>query len=284
MNKFKTIIIIFMTTGNLIFAQEQTEKAKYGWQKELTGGLNLTQNKFDNWVQGGENSFAWQLNINFKFIEEQEKTTWATSGKMTYGNTKTGDQEARKSIDEIKLESVFTYKLGSVINPYISVNGETQFAPGYAYAAGAKTQISAFLDPGFLRESLGLTYKVNEIVQTRGGLSFKQTVTSDYPIPYTDDPQTPDDIELTRFEAGAESVTDVSWKINQTTLLTSKLELFTAFTAFDEIDVNWDNVLSAKIAKYFTMNFNFKLLYDKDISAKRQINQAFSFGLTYSFL
>lgn len=284
MKYFTLILTIALSIANIILAQEQPEKPKFGWQKELVGGLNLTQNKFDNWAQGGENSFAWQLNLNFKFIDDQEKTNWSNSGKMTYGATKTGDQDARKSIDEIKLESVFTYKLGSVVNPYISVNAETQFAAGYSYATDSKTQISAFLDPGYFRESLGLGYKPSELLQTRLGLSFKQSITSDYPVPYTDDPATIDDIELTRSEVGAESVTDVNWKISASTLFTSKLELFTAFEAFDETDVNWDNVLSAKINKYFNMNFNFKLLYDKDISAKRQINQAFAFGVTYSFL
>ena len=284
MNFSKLILTVALLTTSFLFAQEQPEQPQYGWQKELVGGLNLTQNKFDNWAQGGENSFAWQLNLNFKFVDDQEKTNWANSGKMTYGATKNGEQDDRKSIDEIKLESVFSYKLGSVVNPYIAVNAESQFAAGYAYAADAKTQISAFLDPGYFRESLGLGYKPNELLQTRLGLSFKQTVTSDYPVPYTDDPATLNDIELTRSEVGAESVTDLNWKISKSTLLTTKLELFTAFAAFDETDVNWDNVLSAKINQYFNMNFNFKLLYDKDISAKRQINQAFDFGVTYSFL
>jgi hypothetical protein len=66
--------------------------------------------------------------------------------------------------------------------------------------------------------------------------------------------------------------------------LTSKLELFTAFQGFDATDVDWDNTLTTKINEYFNMNFNVKLLYDKDLSARRQINQSLAFGLTYTFL
>ena len=77
----------------------------------MVGGINLTQTSFDNWAQGGENSYAWQLNLNFKFVNDQEKTNWSNSGKFAYGATKTGDQDSRKSIDEIKLESVLTYKM-----------------------------------------------------------------------------------------------------------------------------------------------------------------------------
>ncbi|KAA3610625.1 MAG: DUF3078 domain-containing protein [Calditrichaeota bacterium] len=283
--KYLVSILSIMLLGSMVFAQEQpVEKPKYGWQKEMVGGLNLTQNKYDNWAQGGENSFAWQLNLNFKFNNDQEKTNWANSGKLTYGSTKTGEEDARKSIDEIKLESVFTYKINDLINPYIAATGETQFAAGYVYGDDSKTQISAFFDPGYFRESLGIGYKPNKTIKTRAGLSLKQTITSDYPVPYADDVDTPDEIETTRSEIGAESVTDLSWKVAENTLLASKLELFTAFAAFDETDVSWDNVLTTKINQYINMNFNFKLFYDKDISSKRQIKQAFALGLTYNFL
>ncbi len=79
-------------------------------------------------------------------------------------------------------------------------------------------------------------------------------------------------------------MTDISLKITKNSLFTSKLELFYAFKAFDETDVNWDNVFTIMISKYINININFKLFYDKDISNKRQIKQAIAFGLTYSFL
>jgi hypothetical protein len=286
--KFKAILfVIFLSIflGTYVFAQEKPkEEPKYGWQKEMVGGINLTQTSLSNWTQGGENSFAWQLNFNFKFIHNQEKYNWANSGKFTYGSTKIGDQEFRKSIDEIKLESVFTYRLGIYVNPYIACTAETQFAPGYNYETDPKTQISAFMDPGYFREGIGVSYQPNEIVKTRLGFALKQTITSDYPIPYADDPETVDKIEKTKNELGAESVTDISLKVTKSSLFTSKLELFYAFGAFDETDVNWDNVFTIVISKYINININFKLFYDKDISKRRQIKQAIAFGFTYSFL
>ena len=105
--KLSLIFIFSLFLASFVFGQDKpAEEPKYGWQKELVGGLNLTQTSFDNWKQGGENSYAWQLNLNLKFINDQEKTNWSNTGKLTYGSNKTGDQEMRKSIDEIKLESV----------------------------------------------------------------------------------------------------------------------------------------------------------------------------------
>lgn len=283
MRRLFTFLILIAIPMLLIAQDKPAEQPKYGWQKEMVGGLNLTQTSFDNWVQGGENQFAWQINLNAKFENDQKKTNWANTGKFTYGNTKSGKEQAKKSIDEIKLESVFTYKLGVLINPFVAVTGETQFAPGYNYGTDPKTQLSAFMDPGYLRESAGVGFKPNEIVKTRLGVALKQTITSDYPAPYADDPKTTK-IEKIRNEVGGESVTDVNWKVSENSLFTSKLELFSAFKSFEETDVNWDNILTTKISKYFNVNFNFKLFYDRDISKVRQIKQAIALGVSYNFL
>lgn len=253
------------------------------WTNSVRGGLNLTQTGFDNWAAGGENAFAWQMSLNYSFVRDLEKTNWSNTGKILYGATKTGDAGMRKSVDEIKLESVLTYKLGSKINPYIAVTGETQFDDGYDYSTDSSFQISAFLDPGYFRESLGAGFWISEGLGTRLGLSFKQTVTSDYPTPYADDVET-SAIETLRSEFGAESVTDFTYNVSENAVYASKLELFSAFKALDEIDASWDNTLTVKVSEYINMNVNFKMVYDKNISVKRQIKQSMAFGLNYTFI
>ncbi len=265
-------------TLTVVAQEEKPEEPKYGWQKEMVSGLNITQTSFDNWAAGGENSFAWQVNLNAKFVNDQEKSNWANSAKLTYGSTKAGEQSARKSIDEIKLETVYTHKFAKYLNPFVAGTAETQIAPGYKYAEDApKTEISAFMDPAYFRESVGLGYIHSEAFKTRLGASMKQTVTDQYAEIYADG----DDF---RNEIGAESVTDLSLKVSENSLIKSKLELFSTFKTFDKTDVNWDNVFTTKISEYFNVNVNFKLLYDKDISPKRQIKQSIALGLTYTFI
>jgi len=279
-NLMVSLIVSAMVCGAR--AQAVPDSAKSLWQKEMVASLQLSQTGFDNWAQGGENSAAWQAGLSFKFVRDAEQSTWSHSGKFAFGTTKAGKAGSKKSIDEIKLESVYTVKTGWAINPYAALSAETQFAPGYRYG-NPDVEISNFLDPGYLRESLGLGYKPNEVVFTRLGASIKETLTRNFPAPYADDPGTVE-IEKTKMEAGAESVTDVNWKLSSNALLKSKLELFSNLKAFDEIDVNWDNVLSANVTKYVTFNFNVRLLYDKTVSPKRQIMQALTVGFSYRFL
>lgn len=281
--RFCSIILFLFIATCIIHAQEQ-EEPKYGWQNNIVGTLNLTQVSFSNWSQGGENTFAWQMILDNKFVNDQEKYNWSTSGKFSFGKSKVGDSGTRKSIDEIKIESVLTYKLGTLINPYAAVTGLTQFAAGYQYGDDdSRVKVSSFLDPGYFTQSAGIGIEPTKGFKTRLGLSFKETVTSDFPVPYADDIETTE-IEKTRTEVGAESVTDFTRQLSENTVITSKLELFSNMKAFDEIDLNWDNLLTAKISKYINVNINVRLFYDKNISVKRQINQSLAIGLSYTIL
>ncbi len=283
-NKSKTLVLAFLIcSASASMARQAEEEKKYGWTKSIVAGLNVTQVSFDNWVQGGDDAFAWQLNVNSKFVNDQEKTNWATSGKLTYGRTKVGDQGSRKSVDEIKIETVFTYKLGDLVNPFVAATGLTQFADGFQYDTDPPQQTSAFFDPAFFTQSVGFGYKASESFSSRVGFALKETITRDFPQPYADDPAT-QKIEKTKVEAGLESSTELSQKLSKNILLNSKLELFSNLEAFDETDVNWDNTFSAKVSKYIDVNFNVRVLYDKDIDTRRQIKQALAIGLTYTFL
>jgi hypothetical protein len=279
---------IFMVTavaalGFPVASSADDEAPAYGWKKEMVANLNVTQASFDNWAAGGENTLAWQLNVNGKFTHVAERREWANSAKVAYGQAKIGDAGSRKSVDEISLETILTYKAGIYVDPYVAASAETQVLKGYKYTESDETQVSAFLDPGYFTQSAGVGRSQGDVFKTRLGVSLKETITDKFPQPYADDPET-EDVEKTRVEVGAESVTDLSLKLRQNLLFTSRVEIFSNLEAFDEIDVKWDNVLAAKVDKYVEVNLNVKLVYDSDVSKKRQIKQALALGLTYSFL
>ena len=258
-------------------------KEVFGWTKTLVGSLNLTQNSFSsNWTKGGENSVAWKGVVETKWENNQTKTNWRNTAKLAFGQIKQGSDDFRKSDDEIKVESVLTYKVGKFLNPYGSFSGNTQIATGYNYTDSAgvtiKTAVSSFFDPAYLRQSLGLGYKPAESLTTRLGFSVKETFADEHRVRYGNDPD-----ESVRVETGIESTTDLALKIDENVLLTSKLEMFTGFEALNTVDVNWDNALAAKVGKYFAVNLNVVLFYDEDVLSELQVKQVLAFGLTYTF-
>lgn len=294
--KFRLTLALFAVLSTSLMAQPaQQESPQFGWKKNLVVGLNLTQNRFsDNWTQGGENSFAWQGKIDTKWENDQAKTNWRNTGKVTYGQVKQGDQELRKSEDEIAVESVLTYKTGRYLNPYFAFNGQTQLTRGYNYSTvdgvTVKEPVSDFFSPAFLRQSAGVGYKPSENFLTRLGFSVKETIVSKAEIVqdgnvfairsrYGNEPD-----QAVRVETGIESTTDFSKKLQENVIFASKLEMFTSFENFGTVDVNWDNTLTAKIWKYFALNLNVRMLYDKDILDEVQAKQTFGFGITYTLL
>jgi len=266
-----------------LFAQEEKEETPvYGWKNVVLASLNLTQANFDNWSAGGENNISWQINLNAKFEKDEINYNWTSLGKFQFGRLKVGGQSSKKSVDEIMLETVYTFKPGGVIDPYISLTGLTQFTRGYDYSTDVKIAVSDFLDPGYFTQSIGLSYKPNDIIKTRIGAALRETVTSKF-NQYADDPNT-SEVEKTKIEPGLESVTDYVFTIEEDLVFNSNLRLFSNFKQFKQIVVRWDNVVVAKITSNVNVNFNFQLFYDHIISSKRQIMQSLALGVSYSFL
>ncbi len=276
------LILLIMLSYQVLPAAEKKEQP--GWNNKLVGGLNMSQVTFDNWAKGGENAVTWQILFTGKFEKNHNRYKWLTAGKFNFGKTKLDGLEFRKSVDELRLETVFTYKIGSYINPYAAATILTQFVEGYKYSGeNTREQVSAFLDPGYFTQSTGFGIEPAKGLKTRAGLSMKETVTIDFSAPYADNPKTAK-TEKIKIEVGFESTTDFSRKLSENLELISKLEMFSNLETFDQIDVNWDNMFRAKVAKYISVVMNFRLLYDKTVSIKRQLNQSLALGLTYTFI
>ena len=275
----KTIPLLLILIASVL--SQDTTAIDTTWQKEAVGSLSISQAYFDNWVAGGENTFAHQFDFGGKLIHNNDKYVWTNTGKIAFGNSNIGEAETKKTIDELRVESVLTYFWGFVADPYLSLKGETQIAPGYVYNENTKTQVSAFLDPGYFTQSLGFQYSPTEELSIRLGAGVKETITKDFSAPYADDPDT-EGIETTKIEPGMETICSYSKKISENTILNSTIDLFNSFTSIDATDVRWDTDMITQITKYINVRFSVKLFYDKDISTKRQLSQSLLLGISYT--
>jgi hypothetical protein len=273
-------LIYLSMLSMLVFAQEaDTSAAKYGWTKELTTSLNLTQSTFSNWSKGGDNALAWQFNIDGKFVNDQEVSNTEFKTILRYGENKIANAKSQKTIDEFRADAIYTYKFGTSVNPYASLGLLTQMTEGTDAETGITN--SNFFDPGYITAAIGAGYQPIEQVKIRAGAAGKYTYTDKYPVPYADDPET-SEIEKTMFEPGLQGVIDLNWKINETTSFKSYVESFYNFGMAKETDVIWDNTLTSKVSDYINFNLTANLIYDFDVSSKRQLAQALSIGFSFS--
>jgi hypothetical protein len=268
--------------------QEEAAKGRdttrvLGWAPMAVLGANLSQASFKDWAAGGDNSMAYGVLVVGRLQHVWENSDWTNIVKLTFGQAKVGDQELRKTDDEIYFESIYVHRVGTLINPYAALSIRTQSALGYEYPENApRKRISSFWDPAYLTQSAGTSIQISPVVSTRLGIAAREVMTSQFPM-YSDDKATTE-VEKTRFDGGLESVTNLNWPFAENMLLASRLELFAPFEEFDRVVVRWDNVLSAKVNSLVSVNLTFQLLNDVNISPFTQMKESLAIGLSYNFL
>jgi len=277
----KTLFTLF-ALSSMALGQDTAKVPVYGWTHNAVAGLTLSQVSYTDWSQGGDNALAWTATLIAKSVNDLETINWTNAYNFAFGQARLSDQGLRKTDDKIDLESILTYKTGTYINPYGAVTFKSQFATGYKFEAGVKTAVSAFFDPAYLTQTVGVGYQPIPQVKTRLGAGVREVVTSKYQG-YADDPAT-QEIEKTKIDGGFESVTDIEWKLAENIAFLGKLELFAPFKTLDEISVRSDNTIVAKVNEYITVNFNVQLLQEPTITRRTQVKQTLAIGFSYTLL
>jgi hypothetical protein len=253
------------------------------WKHSVVGAFTFTQVSYSDWAQGGQNALAYAVALEGQSDRDAERTNWSNSYKFAFGQTRLGDQGLRKTDDKIDLQTVFTYKLGTHINPYVSATLKTQFAEGLKYdKEGLGTAVSRFFDPAYLTQAAGVGYQPIPELKTRLGLAIREILTSTYTA-YSDDPATAS-IEKTKVDGGFEWISELSWKIEENVLLTSKLELFSPVKRLEDFVVRGDNTLAVKVSKYIVINLNVQFINEKAVTPRTQVKETLAFGLSYALL
>jgi hypothetical protein len=264
------------------FAQTDTTKAPdWGWKHGMVAGLTISQIAFTDWTAGGDNSLAWTLGLDGKSVDDQEKTNWTNNYRFAFGQARLAAAGMRKTDDKIDLESILTYKLSTLINPYAALTFKSQFAPGYKYGggpAGSDLKVSNIFDPAYITQSVGAGWQVNKEVKTRAGFALRETISDKYG--FANDPKTVS-YESSKVEGGLESVTDVDWKLAENILFTSRLELFAPFKTIGRVDIRNDNKLTMQVNKFITTTITAAFLNIAPYP-RTQVKESIAVGFVYN--
>lgn len=266
------------------------------WEKTLTFDLKLTQTAYsDSWTGGEAGNISWVSTLNGIFVKQiTESLNNRTTLKLAFGQTHVQDAETKewekpkKSTDQIDIENLSRLTFGGYVDPYFAVRLETQFLDA------SVDSIKRYFTPLLLTESVGgsrMFYKKdkNEIL-SRLGFAVRHRITN----VIVDTAENEKDWH-TSTDAGFESVTDVIYNFNESLGYIGKLTLYKAlfFSEKDEVegtpeedywkavDVNWENTISASVAKYVTVSLYVQFLYDKQVEKKGRFKETLGLGLTY---
>lgn len=266
------------------------------WKKAFKAGLNLNQATFSsNWKAGGVNSFGFTSFLNYKANYKGEHNSWDNEIDFQYGMVNNQGQGYRKTLDRIFLDTKYGHALSSKWDLAVSANVLSQFATGYKYlkaksGADSLITLSDLFAPAFITTALGFEYHPVDYFKWRISPfspritivnDVKRYITTDNPKPYGLSPDRTARMEWLAFQMLAEFNKDIFKNVNLKWryIMFANYEQLSIDQLYHRLDLN----ATAKVGRFFNVNFGTIFLYDHNQDKDWQVSQAFSIGLLYTF-
>lgn len=287
------LIISLLICSGLLSAQEETDTIKY-WKLNGVSSVNFSQVSLTNWAAGGENSYAFNGILNLSLEYSKDNNDWSNTLDIGYGIQKQGEQNVRKTDDNIDFTSKYGRKVSESFFISALLNFKTQMDEGKKYEKDTSYVISEFFAPAYLQGALGMEYKPGDVfyvvvspVAGKLTMVFDDTLSANGSFGVEPG-------EKTRLEFGGAVTIGVKKEIMKNVTLKSTLGLFSNYLENPQnVDVDWKMSINMKINDYLSANLSTHLIYDDDIKtsddegnergAKVQFKEVFGVGLTYKF-
>ncbi len=237
------------------------------WRFGGSLGLNFNQSYFSNWASGGQNSVALTGLTSLFAKYHKDRNSWETTLDLAYGILSQGDESAIKTDDRIDLTSKYGYALN---NPhwFLSAlfNFRTQFDKGYVIEDGKEVGkfTSNFMAPAYSIASMGMDYKPDDYFSAFiSPVTTKMTIVNEdrLAVAYGLDPG-----DNFRMEFGAFAKLTYRRDIVENVNLDTRIDLFSNYSENPQnIDVNWQTLITMKINNWLSTTLTTQLIYDDDV-------------------
>ena len=259
----ETMLVKTLTTPVDSIAADTT------WKKGGTLGLNFSQVYLSNWAAGGQNSLSSNGLVSLFANRAKGKSSWDNTLDLAYGMLWQGDAAGVKTDDKIDFASKWGYQANQDWFYSALFNFRTQFAPGYEDPfADDLVRISDFLAPAFSLAALGMDYKPSDnFTAFISPSTLKMTVVNDTTLSTNYGVAAG---EMFRAEIGGYAKVQYTTELAENVSLMTKIDLFSNYLNNPQnIDVNWETLISMKINEYMSATISTQLIYDDDIAIAR---------------
>jgi hypothetical protein len=261
--------------------REQQADTVLGWKRGGIINMGLSQTSLTNWAAGGQNSLATNGILSVFAHKRMKRALWENYLDMGYGLLKQGnDKRARwmKTDDKVDITSKYGHQTSA--KWYIAglLNFKTQITQGFNYPNDSvSVKISNFLAPAYGLAALGMEYKSDGFSAFIAPLTTKVTIVADQSLADAG----AFGVEKAKFDAlgnitsRGKNVREefggyvkIMYKKNimKNVTLQTKADFFSNYLHNAEnIDVNWETLLSLKVNKYISTTVSTSLIYDDDI-------------------
>ncbi len=245
------------------------------WFTGGTTALNFSQVYLQNWAAGGQSSVSGTAMVNLFANYKSGNMTWDNTLDLAYGILRQGDQGVVIKTDD-RIDFMSKYGKKATEKWYYSglVNFRTQFAPGYQIADGIPDQnniISDLLAPAYTLAALGMDYKPSQkFTAFISPATYKLTIVMNDSLAsigaFGVDPG-----ENIRHEIGGYVRMGYTNEIVENVSLTTRIDFFSNYLNNPEnVDVNWEVLISMKVNKFLSATITTQLMYDDDITLQKK--------------
>ena len=236
------------------------------WKYHTEASFALNQASLTNWVKGGESNISTSFDITgyADYTNKPYNITSSNFGRIKYGLIASGDKGVRKNLDLLETNSKINHKAFGKFDFSGILLFKTQIARGYNYPNDS-VAVSKFLNPGILTLGIGLDYKPDKNTSINfSPVSYKGTYVPDTA-----------NIDQTKYgiasdrrsknEFGASFMISNVYKPNSSVTITNRLQLFTNYINKPQnIDIDWEMIVSAKLNWFTDVRLNTHLIFDDD--------------------
>jgi hypothetical protein len=278
-----------------------TLKTQY-WKYRSEASFALNQASLTNWVKGGESSISTSLDITgyADYDNKPLKISSNNFARLKFGLIWTDENGIRKNLDLLETNSKLNHKAFGKVDFSAILLFKTQVANGFMYPTDTtKVLVSKFMNPAVITVGLGLDYKPNKNTSINfSPLSYKGTFVTD-----TTGIKGVDAIDQTKYgiadnrrsknEPGASFMITNIFKPFKTVTVTNRLQLFTNYINNPQnIDVDWEMILTANLNWFTDVRFNTHLIFDDDTktedkdgkkTARVQFKELLGFSFIFRF-
>jgi hypothetical protein len=287
------LLFIFMNrlTGQVTEDEKMLRKNSTdsieGWHKGSTIFLNLSQTSLTNWAGGGENSSGFSSLVNAFANYKKGNGSWDNLFNAGFGMLKQGSRKLIKTDDRIDLLSKYGQKAFNSCYYAVMLNFRTQMATGYNYPNDSVI-ISDFLAPGYFVSAIGLDYRRNDIWTIfLAPVTNRLTIVNNEALADSGSFGVEKGKKL-RSELGGYIRMAFKKDIMKNVNVDTELDLFSNYMKKPQnIDVNWNAMLTLQANKYMAASISTQLIYDDNIKInggpKIQFKEILAIGLTLKF-
>lgn len=285
------LLAVFALICTTTFSQEKKDAPKEGWTKKGNISFLFNQSAFSNWIAGGENNIAGNINLNYDFNYSKNMFTWNNRILASYGLTKGENTSFEKKTDD-RFEYNLLMGLKANENWYYSLlfNFKTQFSKGYKYfktpeGVEDRDEYTNFLSPAYFKLGPGMLWEKSANLKVNIAPATTKLIIVNKK--YTEPENKYFGVEEgknTRLELGFNASGYYKFNLMENISIENIISFYSNYLEDPQnIDIDYTMNIAMKINKYLSANIIVQTIYDDNAFEGFQIREIFGVGINYGF-